>query len=480
MNLKPVFYVTGILLIILAAAMLAPCLVDLLNDSDDSRVFLSSALITGFFGLTLAFMNKQKEFQMALRETFLLTSISYIFMAGFGALPFMLSGLHLGYADAFFEAMSGITTTGSTVISGLDVLPHGILLWRAMLAFVGGIGFLILALAVFPMLQVSGMQIFKTQSFQIEKVMPSAHQMATYISLIYAGLTLMCAIALHLAGMGDFDAICHAMSAMSTGGFSTHDTSIAFFNSAPIELILVLFMVLSSLPFVLYLRLGKGDWKAFWRDSQVRVFFIVLGALTLSTGVYLLLNTDMSFFPALNNALFLVTSYITTTGFTNSDYAIWGHFIVGIAFLATFLGSCSGSTAGGIKIFRLQILFLMLKQQLQKLMTPHGIFQVRYNNKLVESSVQAGVAGFFFVYIMSWLALGVILQLTGLDFTTAFSGAIAAISNTGVGTGDIIGPAANFAALPTESVWVFSLAMLFGRVEFLTLLVLLMPSFWKD
>ncbi|MDE1152604.1 MAG: TrkH family potassium uptake protein [Micavibrio sp.] len=480
MNFKPVFYVNGILILVLSAAMLGPCFVDLANGSDDWEVFLSSALITAFFGLALIFMNRQPKFHMSLRETFLLTCSSYVFMAAFGALPFTLSALNLGYADAFFEAMSGVTTTGSTVISGLDNLPHGILLWRAMLTWIGGIGFLIIALAVFPMLQISGMQIFKTQSFQIEKVMPSASQMATYICAVYAGLTLLCAIALHFAGMSDFDAICHAMATMSTGGFANYDASIGHFNSGAIDLIIVFFMILSSLPFVLYLRAGRGDADVIWKDSQVRTFFCILGIFTLSCAAWLFLEDDMGLLDSLRNGLFLVASYMTTTGFANNDYALWGHFIVGVAFMATFLGSCSGSTAGGIKIFRLQILFMMLRQQLQKLLMPHGLFQVRYNGKIVEPTLQAAVAGFFFVYIMSWLTLGVLLQLTGLDFTTAFSGAIAAVSNTGVGTGDVIGPAANFAALPNESIWVISLAMLFGRVEFLTLLVLLMPSFWRD
>ena len=397
MNFKPVFYVIGILLLVLAAAQLGPMFLDLADNNADWQVFASSMTVTAFAGLALVLMNRQKEFKITLRETFLLTCIAWIFIAGFAALPFHFSQAEMSYAGAFFEAMSAITTTGSTAISGLDDLPRGILIWRFLLLWIGGIGFLIIALAVFPLLQISGMQIFKTQSFQIEKVMPSASQMAAFICLIYVILTFVSTVILYLCGMSPFDALCHGMAALSTGGISTHDA----------------------------------------------------------------------------------VSYLTTTGFINGDHSEWGHFAIGIAFLAGFLGSCSGSTSGGIKLFRLQILFLTLRQQLRKLTSPHGVFPVHYNGKPVEPTLQAAVAGFFFIYIISWLLIGVALQLTGLDFSTAFSGALAAISNTGVGIGDMIGPSGNFANLPSSAVWVFSFAMLFGRIEFLTLLVLLTPHFWK-
>jgi len=479
MNLKPVFFVNGILLLILSAAMLPPCLVDLINDSDDWQVFFSSGLIGAFFGFALIFMNRQPKFQLGLRETFLLISLSWIFMAGFGALPFCFSSIHLPYTAGFFEAMSGVTTTGSTVISGLDGLPHGILLWRAILEWIGGIGFSIMALAVLPMLQVAGMQIFRTQSFQIEKLMPSASQMITYTCIIYAGLTLMCAISLHLAGFTDFDAICHAMSALSTSGFSTADASVAHFANPVAEIILTVFMLIASLPFALYLRAGRGDWRALYCDSQIRTFFAIFAGFAAITVAWLYLGGQMSILDALRNALFLIASYMTTTGLANNDYAVWGHFVVGIAMVAIFIGGCSGSTAGGVKVFRLQLLFLMLRRQLRKLLTPHGIFHLEYNGKILEPTALGAVAAFFFVYVLSWLVISLLLQLTGVDFFAAFSGALAAISNTGVGTGEILGPAGNFASLPAPSLWVMSAAMLFGRVEFLSLLVVLTPSFWK-
>lgn len=479
MNFRPVFYVNGILLLVLAAAMIAPILVDLADNSSDWQVFASAQAVTAFIGLALVMMNRQQGFKISLRETFLLTTFGWVFMASFGALPFVFSQAEMNFTGGFFEAMSAITTTGSTAITGLDALPRGIILWRFMLLWIGGIGFLIIALAVFPLLQISGMQIFKTQSFQIEKVMPSASQMAAFLVLIYTALTTLCGVFLYAAGMTPFDAICHAMAAISTGGISTHDSAVAWFNSPIIELILVSFMIMGGIPFVLYLRFLRGDRGAIWQDSQVRTFFAIIALMTVTCTWWLMHTDKMQGIEAFRNALFLTVSYITTTGFVNGDHSDWGHFAVGIAFISIFMGSCSGSTAGGIKIFRLQILFLMLKQQLSKLITPHGVFQVRYNGKLVEPSVQSAVAGFFFIFIMSWLVIGVALQLTGLDFETAFSGAISAISNTGVGTGDLIGPSGNFANLPSSSIWVMSFAMLFGRIEFLTLLVVLMPRFWR-
>lgn len=480
MNFKPIFYVNGILLLVLAAAMLAPIGIDLIDKSADWQVFASAQAVTAFVGMMLVLMNKQKSLKVTIRETFLLTTIGWIFMATFGALPFVFSQAEMSFTGGFFEAMSAITTTGSTAVTGIDALPRGIILWRFMLLWIGGIGFLIIALAVFPLLQISGMQIFKTQSFQIEKVMPTASQMAAFICAIYTGLTALCAIFLYAAGMTTFDALCHAMAAISTGGISTHDSAVAWFNSPIIEFILVIFMIMGGIPFVLYMRFLRGDTGAIWKDSQVRTFLSILAGLTIACTVWLVHSGKFEWLDAFRNALFLTVSYITTTGFVNGDHSDWGHFSVGIAFLAIFVGSCSGSTAGGVKIFRIQILFLMLHQQLRKLMMPHGVFHVRYNGKPVDAALQASVAGFFFIFIMSWLAIGVTLQLTGLDFTTAFSGAIAALSNTGVGTGDLIGPSGNFANLPNSSIWVMSFAMLFGRIEFLTLLVILQPAFWRD
>jgi trk system potassium uptake protein len=479
LNFKPIFYVNGILLLILSAAMLIPALIDLAHHSTDWKVFAGAQIITGFTGFALIFINRDKKFHMTLRETFLLTTLSWVFMAAFGGLPFYFSEIKLSFTDAFFEAMSGITTTGSTVITGLDNMPHGILLWRALLQWLGGIGFLVVALAILPLLQISGMQLFKTQSFDIEKIMPSASQMAVYICCIYAFLTLACAAFLYAAGMTPFEAVCHAMATLSTGGFSTSDGSIGHFNSPLIEVIVIYFMLLASLPFVLYLRMIRGDASAIFNDGQVRTFLGIIAFCIAGLTIYLMATARFAFFEALRHAAFKVVTLITTSGFATQDYSLWGPFAIGMAFLITFLGGCSGSTAGGIKIFRLQILWEMVKLQVRKLMAPHGVFQAHYNRKPVDISVLNAVGIFFFVYIASFAFIGVLLQLTGLDFITAFSGAATAVSNVGPGLGSMIGPAGNFASLPHPAIWVLSLGMLLGRLEFFTLLVLLAPGFWK-
>ncbi len=481
MNFKPIFYVNGILLLILSAFMLFPALVDLAKGSHDWKVFAGSQIITAFAGFSLIFINNQKKFTMTLRETFLLTGVSWLLLATFAAIPFYLAGIKLTYTDAFFEAMSGITTTGATVISGLDHLPHGILLWRAMLHWLGGIGFLIIALAILPLLQISGMQIYKTQSFSdVDKAMPSASQMAITILLIYIIFTILCTALLDLAGMSTFDAICHAMSAVATGGFANYDLSIGYFQNPTIDMICLVFMLLGAMPFVLYIRAIKGDFSALFKDSQVRAYLGIVFTLSIMCTFYLFGTGQQGFLDSLRNGFFTIITLMTTTGFASGDYTQWGPFIIGMAFLATFMGSCSGSTSGGIKIFRLQILWKMLQQQTRKLVSPHGLFQVQYNGKIVEPSVQAAVAGFFFMYIASWLIFSIMLQMTGLDFVTAFTGAITALSNVGPGLGHIIGPAGNFSEVNETAIWILSAAMLMGRVEYFTLLVLVMPRFWRN
>ncbi|MDP2206585.1 MAG: TrkH family potassium uptake protein [Alphaproteobacteria bacterium] len=480
MSFKPVFFINGILLLILSAAMFLPVIIDLAHDSGDWKVFASAQLITAFVGFALIFANREDSFSLNLRQTFVLTSVSWVFMTAFAALPFCFSEVQLSYTRAFFEAMSGLTTTGSTVIVGLDDLSKGILLWRAMLEWLGGIGFLVVALAVLPLLQVSGMQIFKTQSFGMEKVLPSAQQMAFYILMLYVCLTLACAILLFAADMSLFDAFCHAMTAVATGGFANYDNSIGHFNSASIDWIIISFMLLGALPFVQYVRMLKGNSRAVIDDVQVRTFFGILFSLSAIVALYLVYTDQKPFLDAIRSSVFMLTTLMTTAGFTSGDYGSWGPLAVGVAFVAMYLGACSGSTAGGIKTFRLQILWAMLQQQVRKLIVPHGVFQVHYNKKVVGSDVLASVAVFFFVHIMTWLAVTLLLHMTGLDFTTAVSAAITAVSNVGPGLGPLIGPAGTFAPLSDDAIWILSVGMLLGRMEFLTLFVLLAPRFWRD
>jgi trk system potassium uptake protein TrkH len=480
MNFKPIFFINGILLLIMSAAMFFPVVIDFSDNNDDWKVFAGAQIVTAFFGFALMFSTQQKKFSLSLRETFLMTCMSWLTLSVFGALPFFFSSLELSVSAALFESTSGITTTGATVISGLNELPRGILLWRSILQWMGGIGVLVIALAVLPLLQISGMQIYKTQSFgEIDKVLPSATQIAVYILLIYFTLTLSCTVLLHFAGMNLFDALNHGMTSVSTGGFSTKDTSIGFFQSRPIELITILFMLSGALPFVLYVKFLRGDHHALFRDSQVRTFFKIILICIAALTLYLVLTGRFYFIDALTKATFMVTTLITSTSYVSGDYTSWGPFVVAMAFLITFLGGCSGSTSGGIKIFRLQILWKMMQQQLNKLITPHAIFQVSYHQKPVDFSLQAAIAGFFFVYITTWIFFGIALQTTGLDFVTAFSASLMAVSNAGIGLGHLIGPAGNFSPVNDSALSLLSLAMLLGRLEFFTALVLLLPRFWR-
>ncbi len=480
MNYRPIFFINGILLLILSAAMMFPVLVDFSAQNADWQVFAGAQLVTAFFGFAMLFSTQQRKFSLTLKETFLMTCAAWFTLALFAALPFYFSRLDISFAGAVFESVSGITTTGSTVISGLDQLSQGLLLWRSILHWMGGIGVLVIALAILPLLQISGMQIYKSQSFgDVDKVLPSATQIAVYILIIYVALTLTCTVLFHFAGMGLFDALNHAMSAISTGGFSTKDASIGYFNSVRIEMIALVFMLLGALPFPLYVKFVRGETQALWRDNQVRTFIGVVLACTAILTAYMVISDKFYFLEALRRSFFTVVTLITTTGFASGDYTVWGPFVIGMAFFLTFLGSCSGSTTGGIKIFRLQILWKMMHQQINRLMSPHGIFQVRYNQKQVDIGLQAAIAGFFFIYIASWIFFGLLLQLCGLNFETAFTASLTAISNVGPGLGNIIGPSGNFSTVGNIELSILSFAMILGRLEFFTLLVILTPRFWR-
>jgi trk system potassium uptake protein TrkH len=480
LSFRPVLYINGILLIILSLFMTGPIIADLSNGDDGWRAFSTAQIITAFLGATIMLINRAPRFHLSLKETFVMAGTSWLLLALFAAMPIYIEpSLDISFARAFFESMSGITTTGATALHGLDDMSHGLLLWRMILHWIGGIGFLIVALAILPLLEVSGMQIFKTQSFSSEEVMTSARHTASFICGIYTLLTLCCALLLSFAGLDAFNAICHAMSAISTGGFANSDQSIAIFNNWKVEAILIAFMIIGALPFFIYLRLMRGEWSKAFHDSQVRVFLLIIFILSCIVTAELVFKGAIAPNEAFHKALFMVTSIITTTGFASGDYQLWGPITIAIAFIAMFIGGCSGSTAGGIKVFRLQILFSILHTQIRRLFQPNGVFDMRYNGKPVESNLQAAVAGLFFAYIIAWLGFTFLLKCFGLEFTTAISGAASALSNVGPGLGEQIGPAGHFGFLPEPALWTLSAAMLFGRMEILTLLVLLTPRFWR-
>ena len=479
MKLRPVLYVIGILLSTLALSMALPMLVDVYYGSPDWKIFFLCILTTAFFGGALTLSCSDGDFTLSIRQAFVLTTFSWLALALFAALPLWRCRLDLSFTDAFFEAMSGITTTGSTVITGLDSAPPGILIWRALLQWLGGIGIIVMALSVLPFLKVGGMQLFRTESSENEKVMPRAAKLANSIAYIYIFLTFLCAVCYHFAGVGLFDAFALAMTTIATGGFSTFDASFVNFRSIPTETIAIIFMILGGLPFVLYLKAIKGDPLSLLRDSQVRWFLGIIAVSALSLTLYLSLHLHLPFSEAFLRSTFNVVSLMTGTGFTTHDFSKWGGFAVGLLFFVMVIGGCAGSTTCGIKIFRFQILYAVTKVQVKKLLYPHGMFIPYYSGKPMPKGVASSVMGFFFMYALSFAVLATLLSLTGLDFMTAMSGAATSISNVGPGLGDVIGPGGTFASLSDAAKWILCAGMLLGRLELFTVLVLFSPDFWR-
>ena len=479
-DFRSIFYIIGVLLCIEAIAMLIPMTVDILNKNSDWQIFFFSSFITFFIGLVLYFSFRQQKNKIKIREAFFLTFISWIIIAVFASLPFIYSSSYLSYSDAFFESISGITTTGATVISNLDELPEGILIWRSLLQWFGGIGIILLAIAILPTLQIGGMQLLHMEHDDpYEKTLPKINQFVFEILIIYIALTFVCALLYFIAGMSSFDAFAHAMTTISTGGFSTHDNSFANFDSINIELISFLFMIIGSLPFVVYLKMTHGDLKSIFKDEQIKLFILILLLLIIVTTFWLKLKFNENTFYSFRVVIFNITSILTGTGYTSANYNIWGGFGLVIMFIIMFIGGCAGSTTGGIKIFRLQLLFRGAKTQIKKLTHPHGVFITSFNGKTVGEDTYNSIMGFFFMYILIFISAAILLSFFNLDFITALSAAASAISNVGPGLGAIIGPTGNYLSLPTEAKWILSITMLIGRLELLTFLVLLSGSFWK-
>jgi len=481
LDLRPIYFIIGLLLMTLACGMLLPMAVDLAQGNPDWQVFMLSAGVTLFVGMALALAGRSREKMFfSIRQGFIMATFSWLVMTIFAALPFAFSELNMSYTDAFFEAMSGITTTGSTVISGLDYAPPGLLLWRALLQWLGGIGIIVMAVAVMPMLHVGGMQLFKVEAFEAsDKALPKAAQISAGISAIYMGLTLVWAIALWYAGMTPFEAVSHAMTTIATGGFSTADGSVGHFDSGAIDGIITLGMIIGSLPFMLYLRAIRGNYQALIKDSQVQWFIIIVFLLiALATG-FLWLQEGYDPIHSLRYGAFNVVSIITGTGYATTDYQVWGHFAWPIFFFIMFIGGCSGSTTCGIKIFRFQVLYAAAQTQMRRLLEPHGVFIPYYNRRPIPDEVMTSVLSFFFIFGVCFALLTMALGMVGLDYVTAITSAATALANVGPALGEIAGPSGNFQTFPDTAKWLMAFGMLLGRLELFTVLVLFMPNFWR-
>ena len=480
MNFRPILLIMGMLLATLALSMCIPAAVDAAHGNPDWQVFAVSAGLTLFVGVALTLTSSSGRVSLNVRQAFVMTALSWLVLTVFGALPFMFSELKLDFTDAFFEAMSGVTTTGSTVITGLDSAPPGILLWRAILQWLGGLGIIVMAIAVMPMMGVGGMQLFKVEAFETgDKVLPRAAQISVALVGIYVGLTTVWGFLLWWAGMNPLESTVHAMTTLATGGYSTSDASVGHFNSWTIDVIITAGMIMASLPFLLFFQAMRGRPLDIWRDEQVRGFLTITASIVLLVTAVLWFESGMAPLQALRFAAFNIVSCLTGTGFATDDYNLWGSFALPIFFFTMFIGGCSGSTTCGIKIFRFQILYSAARVQVRHLVQPRGVFIPYYNRRPVSDEVIVSVLSFFFVYGLTFAALAAGLGMLGLDFVTAISSAATAISNVGPALGSIAGPAGTFQSFPDAAKWLLSAGMFLGRLELFTILVLFSRTFWR-
>ena len=477
-NYKTVFFTLGILQIILGIFMFIPIIAQFFYQEIDSS-FFGASIVTIIFGTLFFLSNLDHENKLNLQQAFLLTALSWLSVAIFGSLPFFFSNLDFSFTNAFFESMSGITTTGSTIIANLENMPKSILLWRAILQWLGGIGIIIMAITLMPIMNVGGMQLFKISSNDSsEKVLPKSKEIAVRLIYIYSALTMMCALTYYVFGMSFFDSVTHSMTTLATGGFSNYNDSIGFFDSLAIEISAMFFIILGSLPFISYIKFINGNRDIFFSDTQIITFFKIIFISIIILSIYLIFNSSETY--NIRSIFFNVISILTGTGYVNAQFDNWGGFSLLIFLSLMFIGGCAGSTTCGVKIFRFQILYLFITNQLKKIIYPKGVFIIKYNQSSIDEKFISSIISFIFFYFVIFLVLTALLSLTGLDFVTAISGAATSISNVGPGLGSEIGPNGNFSSLPDVSKWILSLGMILGRLELFAILVLFLPSFWRN
>ncbi len=477
-NYKTVFFTLGILQIILGIFMLIPIIVQFIYNEFDSS-FFGASLVTIIFGILFFLSNLDHDKKLNLQQAFLLTALSWLSIAIFGSLPFIFSEIRFSITNAFFESMSGITTTGSTIISDLEDIPKGILLWRAILQWLGGIGIIVMAITLMPIMNVGGMQLFKiSNNDSSEKILPKSKEIAIRLIFIYSGLTGLCAISYKILGMNTFDSLTHSMTTIATGGFSNYNESIGFFNNVYIEISAMIFIILGSLPFIVYIKFLSGDKKIFFSDIQISTFLKIIITSIIILSLYLIINSSNEL--SLRSIVFNVISILTGTGYVNAQFDNWGGFPIILFLCLMFIGGCAGSTTCGIKIFRIQILYSFFSNQLKKIIYPKGIFILKYDQSPVDDKFISSIISFIYMYLVIFFIITALLSLTGLDFITSISGAATSISNVGPGLGSIIGPNGNFSSLPDLSKWILTLGMILGRLELFAILVLFLPSFWKN
>jgi len=481
MHLAVSLRITGVLLIIFSAAML-PSLSLAFYDNDNSTTPFAIAFgINIFAGLAIWFPCRHARRDLRIRDGFLVTALFWIVLGCFGAIPFYSSdALQLSIAGAVFESISGLTTTGATVILGLDELPRSLLLYRQLLQWLGGIGIIVLAVAILPMLGVGGMQLYRAESAgpaKDTKLTPRITGTAKALFQIYVGLTALCALSYAIVGMPVFDAICHAFSTVAIGGFSTHDASMGYFGNDRILLVCTLFMVISAINFGLhFIALQRKSLRIYTQDSETSFFSIVIGSATVVTCGTLILTTALPPSEGLIHGMFQTVSIATTTGFTTQDFASWPHFLPFFLLMLSFMGGCAGSTGGGLKAMRLLLIFRQGMRELKQLLHPNAVIPLKLDSRRVQPTVVSAVWSFYAVYMVTLVTIMLLMLATGLDFTSAFSATAAALNNLGPGLGSV---AASYNGVNEAGKLLLCVAMLAGRLEVFTLLVLFTPAFWR-
>ena len=478
-NYKTVFFIIGVLQIILGIFMAIPIFSQFIFSEIDSS-FITSSAITLVFGVLFVLSNLDYEKKINLKQAFLVTTLSWLTIAIFGSLPFYFSDLNISFTDSFFESMSGLTTTGSTIISNLELAPKSVLLWRALLQWLGGIGIIVMAITLMPIMNIGGMLLFKVlNTDSSEEILPSSKEISLKLILIYFVLTFLCALAYKIFGMGYFDSLTHSMTTIATGGFSNYNESIGHFNNVKIEITAMLFIILGSLPFIAYIKFLNGNRKVFLNDSQIKTFIKLIIFSILILFFYLFIKIEDFSLSDFRYISFNSISILTGTGYVTGKFDQWGSFSLFFFLILMFIGGCAGSTTCGVKIFRIQILYKFIINQLKKIIFPRGIFVIKYENNNVNDKFLASIISFIYLYILLFFLITALLSLSGLDFITSISGAATSISNVGPGLGSVIGSSGNFSTLPDFSKWILSAGMLLGRLELFAILVLFLPSFWK-
>jgi len=481
LNLKPIALVGGTVACTVGFLLFIPLITEIFYKSESWQSYAVPILIYLIVGGSLVITNRNVEIKISIKEAFIITVISWILLAFLSAVPFIYTQVNLSVVNALFESMSGITTTGSTIINNLDILPKGILIWRAILQWLGGIGIIVIALFILPFLRVGGMQLFHLEGDDpYEKFLPKISSVISKIVILYIVLTILLIILYYLFGMNFFDALAHSFTTISTGGFSTHNQSFAYFQSNSILLIAIIFMIIGSLPFLVIAQTNIKNIFATIKDHQVRIFLLILFVSILIIYLFAEFYIEGSPLEKIITISFNTISIISGTGYVSENFESWGNYASVLFLILMFIGGCAGSTTGGLKVFRFQILFKYLGLHLRKILQPHAVIAGYFNNRSIPESTYESVMSFFFLYILTFSSSALLLSFSGLDFLTCISAAASAISNVGPGLGDIIGPEGNYSTLSDYSKIILTLTMLLGRLEMLTIFILFLPAFWRN